>query len=118
MRCPRCEDAELIERDRQAVKVDICQSCRGVWLDRGELEKLMAYAERAAAEEQAYWGERPGAERPGAERPGPERPPAPVDREPSGVYREHDRSHHGHGQHRGYPRKKKHWLDTLGDIFD
>jgi uncharacterized protein len=118
MRCPRCEDAELIERDRQDVKVDICQSCRGVWLDRGELEKLMAYAERAAAEEQAYWSGRPGTE--GAA--------APVGREPSGVYREQrsdrdrdrdrDRSHHGHGHDRGYPRKKKHWLDTLGDIFD
>jgi uncharacterized protein len=120
MRCPRCEDAELTERDRQEVKVDICQSCRGVWLDRGELEKLMASAERAAAEEQAYWSGRPAAERAAG----------PVEREPSGVYREprsdhdrdrdrhDDRSHPVHGQHRGYPRKKKHWLDTLGDIFD
>jgi uncharacterized protein len=117
MMCPRCEDAELTERDRQAVKVDICQNCRGVWLDRGELEKLMAQAERAAEEEQAYYRGRPGAERAAP----------PVDREPSGVYREQrpdrerdrdDRSHYGQGHERGYPRKKKHWLDTLGDIFD
>jgi len=104
MRCPRCEDAELAPRDRQDITVDICQSCRGVWLDRGELEKLMAHAERAAAEEQACWSGRPGTE-PAASRD---------DREPSGVFREHDRSQ----RDRGHPRKKKHWLDTLGDIFD
>jgi uncharacterized protein len=117
MRCPRCEDAELSERERQEVKVDVCPGCRGVWLDRGELEKLMAQAERAATEEQAYWSARPGGER---------APAAPSDREPSGVYREpyadrdRDRSRagHGYGQSHGHPRKKKHWLDTLGDIFD
>lgn len=121
MRCPRCEDAELLERDRQEVKVDVCQSCRGVWLDRGELEKLMAYAERAAAEEQAYWGARPGGEP----------APAPVQREPSGPPvreqrfdhdrdRDHDRPRYpqGHDHDHRYPRKKKHWLNTLGDIFD
>lgn len=41
MRCPRCE-TELRERTRAGVVVDACDRCRGMWLDRGELEKLVA----------------------------------------------------------------------------
>ncbi len=44
MLCPRCEDVLLAEVDRQGVIIDLCKKCRGVWLDRGELEKLMAAA--------------------------------------------------------------------------
>ena len=42
MLCPRCPDARLDERDRDGVVIDACPSCRGIWLDRGELEKLVA----------------------------------------------------------------------------
>ena len=42
MTCPRCHTAELNEKDRSGVKIDVCPSCRGVWLDRGELDKLIA----------------------------------------------------------------------------
>ncbi len=41
--CPRC-GADLVERQRAEVSIDVCTGCRGVWLDRGELEKLMARA--------------------------------------------------------------------------
>ena len=41
MFCPRCEVAVLDEQDRQGIVIDICPSCRGVWLDRGELERLL-----------------------------------------------------------------------------
>ena len=44
MTCPRCHTTDLDEKDRQGVKIDLCPSCRGVWLDRGELEKLIAVA--------------------------------------------------------------------------
>lgn len=44
MTCPRCHTCDLAEKDRQGVKIDVCPSCRGVWLDRGELEKLIAHA--------------------------------------------------------------------------
>jgi Zn-finger nucleic acid-binding protein len=44
MHCPRCHTADLSERDRDGVKIDICTSCRGVWLDRGELDRLIARA--------------------------------------------------------------------------
>ncbi len=41
MRCPRCA-IELVGRTRAGVVVDICDRCRGVWFDRGELEKVLA----------------------------------------------------------------------------
>lgn len=41
MRCPRCA-TDLVERTRVGVAVDICDRCRGMWLDRGELEKILA----------------------------------------------------------------------------
>ena len=42
MLCPRCENVTLDEVDRSGVTVDRCGQCRGVWLDRGELEKILA----------------------------------------------------------------------------
>ncbi len=44
MQCPRCESTSLTEMDRDGVTIDRCDRCRGIWLDRGELEKLVAYA--------------------------------------------------------------------------
>ena len=51
MHCPRCETTLLDERDREGVTVDVCKTCRGLWLDRGELEKLIT---RAGAELDEY----------------------------------------------------------------
>lgn len=41
MNCPRCHSA-LAELDRDGITLDRCNACRGIWLDRGELEKLLA----------------------------------------------------------------------------
>lgn len=41
MKCPTCPDATLVMSDRQGVEIDYCPTCRGVWLDRGELDKLI-----------------------------------------------------------------------------
>jgi Zn-finger nucleic acid-binding protein len=40
MLCPNCE-AELKLSERQGVEIDYCPKCRGVWLDRGELDKIL-----------------------------------------------------------------------------
>jgi uncharacterized protein len=40
MQCPSC-GSELLELDRSGVRIDACRSCRGVWLDRGELERIL-----------------------------------------------------------------------------
>ncbi len=46
MKCPSCPDTTLVMADRQGVEIDYCPACRGIWLDRGELDKLL---DRAAA---------------------------------------------------------------------
>ncbi len=130
MKCPRCEGAVLDERDRSGLTVDVCTSCRGVWLDRGELEKLLALAKRELEEERAYYE--------GAPPPPPYAPPPPpyappprapsaarppdYDREPPSSDRRHDQRGHGYdprydGQKRPY-YKKRSWLENLGEIFD
>ncbi len=40
MQCPIC-NVELKMADRQGVEIDYCPQCRGVWLDRGELDKII-----------------------------------------------------------------------------
>ncbi len=44
MNCPRCTKDTLDEHERDGVTIDRCRTCRGIWLDRGELEKLLAVA--------------------------------------------------------------------------
>ena len=91
MHCPRCETSQLDERERDGVTVDVCRSCRGVWLDRGELEKLIA---RTTAELDEY----------------EQRPQVMFDKS-SKQYRDEDAYRQKH-------RRKKSWVESLGDIFD
>ncbi|MBC3882659.1 zf-TFIIB domain-containing protein [Undibacterium sp. LX40W] len=41
MKCPVCENANLLMSERQGIEIDYCPQCRGVWLDRGELDKII-----------------------------------------------------------------------------
>jgi Zn-finger nucleic acid-binding protein len=41
MKCPICKDVNLVMTDRQGIEIDYCPECRGVWLDRGELDKII-----------------------------------------------------------------------------
>lgn len=63
MRCPLCE-VSMKEVERRGVLIDVCPECRGVWLDRGELEKLLdsvalneeaAPLERREGQTRAHW---------------------------------------------------------------
>lgn len=49
MLCPCCKDTQLVMSERKGIEIDYCPQCRGVWLDRGELDKII---EKSAAEEQ------------------------------------------------------------------
>jgi Zn-finger nucleic acid-binding protein len=92
MKCPRCDNAVLDEKEREGVVIDACPQCRGIWLDRGELEKIVA---RASSELDGY-GRADDSDH------------------------HHDvpaRDRH-HGEHRRDPRRKKRWFETLGDLFD
>ena len=48
MNCPNCPNETLVMSDRKGVEIDYCPRCRGVWLDRGELDKLL---DRSAAQD-------------------------------------------------------------------
>jgi Zn-finger nucleic acid-binding protein len=41
MNCPVCSVTSLVISERQGVEIDYCPKCRGVWLDRGELDKII-----------------------------------------------------------------------------
>ena len=112
MQCPT-DGSVLVMSERSGVEIDYCPTCRGVWLDRGELDKIL---ERAARES----GPAPAA--PTA----PAAPAAPAYggqsdyRQPDPRYpapQSYDPRYSQQGYDQGYHRKKKkeHWLSELFD---
>ena len=63
MNCPRCVDEPMKERLRDAVAIEVCGACRGIWLVRGELEKLIARSE-APSRRRPDEDERPSSDSP------------------------------------------------------
>jgi hypothetical protein len=112
MRCP-VDNETLVMADRGGVEIDYCPKCRGVWLDRGELDKII---ERAAGD----MAPAPVA----APRPAPQPQAAPVyQQEPQRApqYRDDDRRRHrdyddDDDYKYGYGKKRK--KSILGEIFD
>ncbi|MBK8309855.1 MAG: zf-TFIIB domain-containing protein [Chitinophagaceae bacterium] len=51
MKCPSCEEL-LIMTERQSVEIDYCPKCRGVWLDKGELDKIIEKSTAAETKQQ------------------------------------------------------------------
>jgi uncharacterized protein len=99
MQCPACPDTTLAMTTREGIEIDYCPKCRGVWLDRGELDKII---ERSL-------GTPAGAAPAGAVRP----PPPPHQGGYQGGYRpDYDdddyKKHHYGKRRRGF----------LGDLFD
>jgi len=41
MKCPTCPSSDLLMTERSGIEIDYCPQCRGVWLDRGELDKII-----------------------------------------------------------------------------
>jgi Zn-finger nucleic acid-binding protein len=63
MKCPVCPTATLVMTERQGIEIDYCPSCRGVWLDRGELDKLIersAGQQAPPAQQQAHQAQQQG----------------------------------------------------------
>lgn len=46
MKCPVCKEVNLSMAERRGIEIDYCPQCRGIWLDRGELDRMLAQAER------------------------------------------------------------------------
>ena len=45
MKCPNCNET-LLMTERNNIEIDYCPGCRGIWLDKGELDKMLEYAEQ------------------------------------------------------------------------
>lgn len=56
MKCPSCPETRLVISERKGIEIDYCPDCRGVWLDRGELDKIL---ERSKEEDRPQPQERP-----------------------------------------------------------
>ncbi len=41
MKCPNCKEINLVIAERKGIEIDHCPECRGIWLDRGELDKII-----------------------------------------------------------------------------
>lgn len=61
MRCPVCNDVDLAMSDRQGIEIDYCPKCRGVWLDRGELDKIIERSNSSAVQPDPVHGADPRA---------------------------------------------------------
>lgn len=100
MKCPVCKDKDLVMSERSGIEIDYCPECRGVWLDRGELDKII---ERNMASQQETYREAA----------------------PQKEYREekyyenkkyYDDDYKYHDKHNHYGKHKK--RSFLSDIFD
>jgi uncharacterized protein len=123
MTCPKCR-GEMRTYERSGVTIDQCGECRGIFLDRGELEKLF--------EAEASWNRQQGA--PGQPTPAGYPPPPPpppgghgqpgyaqpshVPQPPPAHYPPQPAYGHGggHGYHGHYRNKRK--KGFLGELFD
>lgn len=90
MACP-IDGTTLVMSERQGIEIDYCPSCRGVWLDRGELDKII---ERSGTAEQAA-------------------PPPPPQGQPWGSPPPQQQYGHGYAQ-KPYKRRKS----FLEELFD
>ncbi|WP_027326625.1 zf-TFIIB domain-containing protein [Helicobacter pametensis] len=54
MKCPVCVEVDLLMSERSGVEIDYCPKCRGVWLDRGELDKIIANSEAPQSPSSVY----------------------------------------------------------------
>ena len=88
MKCP-IDSTNLVMSERQGIEIDYCPTCRGVWLDRGELDKIIERANSAAL-------------------------PQPAQRDHDRQHDYDDRNRYADPQYR--PKKKKEGF--LGELFD
>lgn len=51
MNCPSCKESKLVMSERKGIEIDYCPDCRGIWLDRGELDKIIEKSTQEMAEE-------------------------------------------------------------------
>ncbi len=92
MKCPNCTNTNLVMSERQGVEIDYFPECRGVWLDRGELDKIIEKSNQS----------------------GVQGPSNTNYNQQQSNYGYKDQKHH-HSDHHHKPHKKGSWLS---DLFD
>ncbi len=90
MKCPNCNET-LLMSERNNIEIDYCPSCRGVWLDKGELDKMLDYAAKNTAPTNSNQNQ-----------------------DDDDDYYDNDRKNY-HSQNQQKPRKKR---GFLGDLFE
>ncbi|MBC9944199.1 zf-TFIIB domain-containing protein [Leucobacter sp. cx-328] len=98
MKCPN-DGSTLVMSERRNVEIDYCPECRGIWLDRGELDKIISQVEAASASAQLTT-------------------PAQSPQQPQSQPQSYQQRQPTYDD-RGYtkPRKKQSPFELLGDIF-
>lgn len=92
--CPKCTETLHIT-DRQGIEIDFCPVCRGVWLDSGELEKIIERAIQRELQHMEY------------------------DTDDRETYAKPDKGKRGKYSKKYYKKfKKKHLLEEIFDLFD
>ena len=87
MKCPNCA-ATLLITDKKGIEIDYCPECRGIWLDRGELDKIIERSAEHYSKKENYESDS----------------------------KRYGYNEHGHGHSSGHPHKKK--KSFLDDFFD
>lgn len=122
--CPR-DGASLVEVNKSGVQIDVCPECKGVWLDRGELEKILQITrdlEREFADPPRMQTPQPIAAQPAARFDGQSdvRPEyrSSQGSDSRGYRRDHDDDDDDYERDGYGKRKRKSGLSKLFDIFD
>lgn len=106
MYCPICDEVRMKEVEKDGVLIDVCPNCKGMWLDRGELDKLSRRVQEVRRPFNDWYDD-------------DDEHNARHDKERDRHYHDqrNDRDYYEKGK---YPRrkKKKSVMDMLGDIFD
>ncbi|MDW7672999.1 MAG: zf-TFIIB domain-containing protein [Bacillota bacterium] len=93
MNCPVCDGIKMREVEKEGVLIDICPQCKGVWLDRGELDKLMSDVREISPDFNQWHQER---------------------------YKDRSQDYYSssYNDHHYKKKRKKNLLEKIGDIFD
>lgn len=92
MVCPVCKNVDLVMSERSGVEIDYCPKCRGVWLDRGELDKIIERSMPNSRQNEYFSGKK------------------------EYEARKDERRYYDDGYHSSYRKKKKE--SFLSELFD